>query len=64
MKQRGSLLVFKIGTPMEEIDLVLKMLVGSEILDPHFTVETVGQKRVPPLHEFNPKVGGPVWYIP
>jgi len=49
--QLGTVLVFKPGTTQQE---VREALVTLENLLENF----------PALHSFNPKHGGPVWYIP
>jgi len=50
----GAVLVFKEDVPKEQAEAVLKSL--SAILDCH--------PLSPLVHSFDPRFGGPVWYIP
>lgn len=55
--QNGAVLVFKEGITKKQAEEALDKI--KEVLDPEYW-----RWEMPPVHEFNPDHGGPVWYIP
>lgn len=58
-KQRSAILVFKPGTPKDQIELALRMI--SCLLDE--TCNVPG-KNIPHVEDFDPSHGTPSFYIP
>jgi len=56
-RQAGVVLVFKEGVSREEAQSRLEAL--KDILDLNYYLS-----GMPPVQEFNPAWGGPVWYVP
>ncbi len=56
-KRLGTVLVFKAGVTRAEVDAALAKL--ASVIDPDYYIA-----KKPPVNEFNPDHGGPVWYVP
>jgi hypothetical protein len=53
----GSVIVFREGITPQEAEAALEKI--KDVIDPNYYV---GGK--PPVHKFDDRYGGPVWYIP
>lgn len=68
MTQLGTVLVFKQGVSKAEAVEALKKIQSVLADDYHGRYDAKAGKFVssalPPVNEFNPEHGGPVWYVP
>lgn len=66
----GALVVFAAGVTRQEAEAAIARL--RDVVDPEYQGETIfkdGQvefetRPLPTVQEFDPEMGGPVWYIP
>lgn len=55
--RHGTVLVFKEGVTKEQAEKALETIKDVIDLDNYVA-------KKPTVHEFDPKLGGPVWYLP
>lgn len=58
-KKLGTVLVFADNISPDQAREILRRMMSSGFLDPKYYVS-----GLPQVHEFDPDLGGPVWYIP
>lgn len=59
MRRRGAVIVFAQGVGIDKIQAAIDKMIAEGLIDRDYYV---GGR--PPVHDFNPEHGGPVWYIP